>query len=663
MTRPVRFPRKRPVGEFLLLIMLASGCSLATGCGPEPARLTNRTQRLEVLPASASLPPGGSATFVVVGAVTPAVQWTASAGSITSSGFYTAPSALGSYQIQATSGGLTGSATATVVPMGSPPSLYAAATSACASMPLRSTGTIYYFCDCKTGAEAGCVAGNDANAGTSPSAPKRRWWTATQTFNAMNAGDTVALCRGGAWNLDTGIGTCGSSDPGATHDAGTAYLQNTRCAAGASLTDPANTSTCDIRDYAPTWGGTNKPLLAIPSSVTGPTTILGRNGAGTNGVRIMNLEFKGNNRGPRGGTYNDNTGLYWGSCGPTTDADWLVCNNTFSYFAIALHMEENGSTAARMNITGNRVTMSWLDGLLSGPGSNSKIDANFWDNNGCWGSPMGPAHTMYPNGLTGSGVTTNAQIINNEIRYSAATCDEAIISGHNAWNGLNVENNIIDCGANPISGCWAVKLDSGNGSGAGPHFQRNLHMHRNLVYASSVGLSAGQAPGAVIENNVIVMIGGTSDWKRGILMPSEPAHGFDNTSNVTVRNNTIYMPMDDGNGAAVELGWTGEVETGHVLANNTVYTGGSSSTCFVTPLPASGYSFVGTNACYRGTWGTSYDATTHVTADPMFVNAPDDFTPAAGSLLIGAGTAARAPTTDFALRTRANPPAIGAYEP
>ena len=98
---------------------------------------------------------------------------------------------------------------------------------ACATAPLRATGAVYYYCDCGTGAAAGCVAGNDANAGTDPSAPRRTFANARTRFNGMNAGDTVALCRTGAWNENGG------------------GIYNARCRAG---------NTCDFRDYIPSWG-------------------------------------------------------------------------------------------------------------------------------------------------------------------------------------------------------------------------------------------------------------------------------------------------------------------------------------------------------------------------------------------------------------------------
>src|SRR5215510_3828248 len=104
---------------------------------------------------------------------------------------------------------------------GSPPNPVA-----CASEPLRTTGQVTYYCDCQAGAAPGCAAGDDANEGTSPDAPRRTLGDAHARFGSMPAGGTVALCRGGAWNENGGM------------------LENLAC----TVEDP-----CDYRDYVPSW--------------------------------------------------------------------------------------------------------------------------------------------------------------------------------------------------------------------------------------------------------------------------------------------------------------------------------------------------------------------------------------------------------------------------
>ena len=162
----------------------------------------------------------------------------------------------GTYHVIATSqadSSKSDSATVTVAP-GSPPGPQAA----CATAPLRTTGTTYYYCACQTGAGPGCVAGNDANPGTSPSAPRQTLADASARFNSMNGGDTVALCRGGAWNA-------GGSD-----------LSNTLCTAG---------NTCDWRDYTPT-GQTARPRLNVGTAGFS-------HWGGLTAIRFWNMDVRG----------------------------------------------------------------------------------------------------------------------------------------------------------------------------------------------------------------------------------------------------------------------------------------------------------------------------------------------------------------------------------
>ena len=92
------------------------------------------------------------------------------------------------------------------------------------------------------------------------------------------------------------------------------------------------------------------------------------------------------------------------------------------------------------------------------------------------------------------------------------------------------------------------------------------------------------------------------------------------------------------------------------------------------------YSFVDNNNCYVPNVSYSWEATygslaswrTHsgntfdmnsITTNPLFKNAPTDFTPLLGSPLIGAGNNTNKSTLDILGKNRPNPPAIGAFEP
>ena len=597
-------------------------------------------------------------------ALTGVVQWSASAGSISSAGVFTAPVQPGTVRIQATFAGVTGSSTVTVTEGGTTPGAPAAnapprdfynyASSTCANMPLRSTGRVYYFCDCQSGAQSGCVAGRDTNDGASPSTPQQTWSAIISTFNAMNAGDTVALCKGGLWNVPAN-GNCGGQ------------WSNSRCAAGsASLTDPAHPSTCDLRDYQASWGGTARPVLL--ASATGGasaiTRIINRFGSTMSGVRVMNLEFRGNNNGPRGGVYNNSNGISFGSCAPSTDTHWLICNNSFQRLQVGYIPMLNNATQSQFQIWGNRFELNDLNAIMGGPGNYSKIDANFFDNNG--GFTPHPntgnrAHAVYlgapPAGYTG------AAVVNNEFRrsgYAGTTGVSAtgVLQGHDRFTGLVVENNIVDAGPGASPGAWTIDLRA---AGSGPTYYRNTIIRRNWVITSGSGIVLGQSPSSIIENNVIIQSGNSTNQMAAIEAPMDVARSGqdDVANNVTIRNNTIYMTGGNSMSSGVKVGYEG---TGHVIANNVVHR--TVGLCFDTPLAAGAYAFIGNNSCFGGaTWGTSYGGTARITTNPLFTNAPTSFVPATGSPLIRAGTASYAPATDYAARTRPNPPSIGAFEP
>ncbi len=134
-----------------------------------------------ITPSSTSIAAGATVAFSATVSnssnqgVTWSVQEGSAGGSVTSAGSYTAPSTAGTYHVVATSQAdtsKTASATVTVAAAPPPPPPPPAPSSgSCAAEPLRTTGAKYYVCSCDAGAAAGCVAGNDANSGTSPSAP------------------------------------------------------------------------------------------------------------------------------------------------------------------------------------------------------------------------------------------------------------------------------------------------------------------------------------------------------------------------------------------------------------------------------------------------------------------------------------------------------------
>ncbi len=623
MTRPVRLLRWRPVPLLPLLGMLACGSGAA-----EPASAPSR-----IVPAStpAGRSAAGRATRVAL----------APRALLTGPG---APTDTGSQEPRPDRAGPAGVSTAAGLAPGTPAALYAAASSTCAGMPVRSTRVTHHFCDCATGAQAGCVAGDDASAGRTAAAPRRSWARAIITFNSMNAGDTVAFCKGGAWSISTD-----------------ASLHNPRCAAAADMKAAGNTTTCDLRDYAPPWGGTAKPIIRQTAN---DYVFMFQSGT-QRGVRILNLDVRGGGGAP-GGTEH---ALQRGVVFQGENTDFLICNNTFDGLYHAIHlMPDYTPGPARIVIRGNRFTNNSPEGIL-GAANDSVIDANFFDNNGAHNVM---SHSVYLNGQN----LRNFSFVNNEVRRSGGrACQGVILVVHDQFDGLNIENNVIDGGAGVSPGCWGIGVDPGGYPRAG--WYRNLTIRRNRV--ENVGwaaISVASAPSPIIENNIIVS--GMTGSGLGIHVPGVAARTNppdDVTTAARVRNNTIYFPATATGSTGIVVGDIPE-GTNHVVANNAVAFAGTGGSCLSLGLPVTSYAYVDRNLCSgfqrwearRGTraawqaYGRGRFDAASLTSAPQFENAPTGFRPAAGSPLIGSADAAQAPAHDFTLAPRPNPPSIGALE-
>ena len=605
-----------------------------------PPTKSAEVQKFVIEPRAVTVMAGASLTVspYFPSALVTGVQWSATGGTISSTGVYTAPPTPGAYVITATVGGVSSTVTVNVVTSGSPASQYAAASSACAAFPIRSTGTKFYFCDCQSGAQGGCVPGNDANAGTAPTAPKRSFAQVVSRIGSMAAGDTIALCKGGSWTTT-----------------GRNVLQPTQCRAGSTpITDPANSGTCDIRDYAAAWGGTNRPLVTQASD----TLFSFQGGSPDAGIRILNLNLNGSGGGS--GSTEAGTNAIW-LYGPHTD--YFICNNVFDQWGAALNLQSNANGAvSRVAFRGNRVLNGAVFGFL-GAGNDSQLDANFWDDNGVSNKYD---HTIY---VSAHYPTTGMSITNNEILFSATrrnfqgvllpgagtTCQGVQVVVHGALTRLNLENNIVDGGVGAGGGCWGI--GAGSGGYAETEYNDSMTIRRNIVKRTGhTAIILDQAQNSIVENNIVWLDQGEG---TGIALAQSATNTAKDRreSNVTVRNNTVYITsIGNGSGSGIRTWAEG---TGYVVANNSVFFTVPGATCFTT---AGAFDFIGNNACFNGTWGTSLDGTTRVTANPLYTNAPTDFTPQVGSPLNGAGSATRAPATDINLKARPSPPSIGAVE-
>jgi hypothetical protein len=320
----------------------------------------------------------------------------------------------------------------------------------CGKQPLRVSGTTWYFCDCARGAGAGCVPGNDANAGTSPAAPLRTLAGATDRFNAMDAGDTVALCRTGAWDENGG------------------QIHNPLCRAS---------RTCDFRDYVPPWGTAASPRPRINADKANGFVAWHQ---GTyEGYRFWNLDVRHTDRGhpDRDGpkSFFIANASYVDICNVNSEGGYIGVQTT----AASTHVSVRHSTFA--NHGWDALYVESAHGLF---------DSNTFINNGDQTlDPRrgGQAHTLYVACNDRARPCPGVVIRNNSFRTDPdgvngyGQCRGVMLILRGFIPGLLVENNLF-VGSGPY-GCGAI-------STSGSYAYTEIHdasIRRNRVFWGAGG--------------------------------------------------------------------------------------------------------------------------------------------------------------------------------
>ena len=533
------------------------------------------------------------------------------------------------------------------------PSSIAAVQATYVAMPVR--GTPHYFCDCGTGHVAGCIAGSDSNDGLTTSTPKQTFASAISTLNALTTTGTVALCKGGAFNVASSV-----------------YPSNSHCTAG---------NTCfDLREFTPTtFTATAKPI--INDSL--PTSRELFNFTNTGGFRFMNLRLQGRSDAEGAFIYINAHDITFG-------------NVEMDGFALAFYIADSNDN--NITLTGSTITNSYSMGEL-GVGSNTNLNYNYWNNNG---GDSDRDHTIYISSqVAAGGGVTNVNVIGNYITgaHNAAgdanaPCNGTMIVGHGGITNLNItDNTLVQTAARTTGSCYGIGLDDGGYWPTYDTYFRNTVIARNTVInGGAVPITVASCPSCLIEDNLVIQ-----DWSwgpgyavAGIGAGDEAAAagGHDDSNNaITFRNNTIWYGPTSNGGVLAGIA-IGTVEgTGYVFANNTItYTASSANqgvNCFDIGRGFANVSFMNNNHCnatsVTAVWEKTHGATRYawqtyssgldsasITSAPDFVNATSstgyDFHPNTGSPLLGKGFNANAPTVDLSGTSFFNPPAIGAYE-
>ncbi|MCA9932622.1 MAG: right-handed parallel beta-helix repeat-containing protein [Ardenticatenaceae bacterium] len=497
--------------------------------------------------------------------------------------------------------------------------------------------TTYYVCDCQPGADGDCVAGSDANTGTSPSAPWQTYDKARTVFNStIQAGDEIRFCDGGFFDLG----------------GGNAMWFTQACTA---------VQPCTVANYTPPWASGNEGLPILSRPIDDHAFDLSNPGdaLSSGGFIFQNLDLR----------CPGCTGA-WGFLLYNDVNDLVIDNVRMDGFGIGIHLAGANPCSSsdplcdgqndHITISNVRITNGDHMGILGGA-NDLLIENSYFENNG--GGTVFD-HNIYVS--SGTGIT----IRNNELYRSSldgsGSCNGTSLVGHGVMTDLLIEGNVVreDVGK-ATQACWGIAITPAYGSA---EVFTNVTIRGNRVEnVGNMAIGTGSCLNCTIENNVIV-----NQQAFGVTAVSVPAQspqaGDAISSNLVVRNNSIAVTT----GIAIEV----SSGSGHTIVSNAIQATASDSNwnCLHMPLAASSYNAIDYNVCGFDTgkwaldvgdlaawqsqgWGANSQA-----ADPGFASSSNLRPSTETAVLIKSGHPTLSSPTDFDGNVRAAPPAAGAYE-
>jgi len=341
---------------------------------------------------------------------------------------------------------------------------------------------VLYFSDCQSGASAGCVPGNNANAGTSASAPKQN--LSGISLNSLPAGTQLLFARGGAWS--SGVGG----------------LRNLNATPTAPLV---------FATYTPSWGGTARALWRGAIDVGGQYQQTTWHG----GYTFRGLKLDGN-----------------GSSGMGVFVHSSVRNITFedmevTRFRTGIEVQQAGSGVTDVVVRNSLVHRNTEQGFF-GYANNLTLEGNTFEANN-------PSGSVFFHGTYIGGHGTNLRVVGNTYRNNSVvngTCLGGNLTVHGQWEGGLIENNTVEVPASQMS-CYGISTNPGYSTA---EWMRNFTIRANRVINTGCGVCSSSVPGVTIENNVVWP--GTSSG-TGIAAGENQADTGDLRSSGVVRNNTF----------------------------------------------------------------------------------------------------------------------------
>jgi len=426
----------------------------------------------------------------------------------------------------------------------------------------EAAATTFHVCDCAPGADQQCAAGSDAATGVSAESPWRSYERARSAWAGLAAGDSIAFCRGGAFNT-------GASS----------RWVNANCRADAA---------CTISAYAPPWGDGDEARPRI-TQTAGSAFAFDDTGTAEHeeGYVVQDLELVCT------ACVDNQAGIFL-----YNDIDDVLLQRlSISGFGIGVYAAgSNGCTPqapgcdlvnARVSLLDSEIRGNLYHGFLGAAEDLTIADNRFEAN----GSEAVLEHNIY---LTGRVARVN--VLRNDLYRSAALvtgrCRGSSLVAHGWIDDLRVEANHIheDIGAADPS-CWGIDITPG--SNAEERFLRAVVRGNRVTNVGTAGIALAACVDCVVENNIIVHA-----QPHAIIAVRAPASAFgagDATLQaLIVRNNSIHTSTPNSIGISI-----GDQGTAHIIVGNAIESAATTGfwACLALNLATTAYAAVDSNVC------------------------------------------------------------------
>ncbi|MCG7913290.1 MAG: right-handed parallel beta-helix repeat-containing protein [Candidatus Thiodiazotropha weberae] len=475
---------------------------------------------------------------------------------------------------------------------------------------------VIHLCDCQSGAVTDCTPGDDANLGSALS-PKRSIMAAIAAFNA---GSDLAFCRGGVWHSDTAL-----------------QLSASGCRSG---------TPCTLQDYGDSVQARPTIRITQAGNVDGMVFDPSDDQLSWQGIQIHNLQLSKQSRDGEG------FGLFLFR---NLNQVVMQCLEVDG-FGIGVYLNSNDLESGDITLSDSHIHDNGVMGWLGGT-HRTRLERNRFHNNG-WLNASALQHNVYLSQMKSDGVVRGNWLSDSALDMNDQCVGTSLVAHNDNTVDLLIENNLIE-ERNPSPGCWGLTVDA---AGSTTESHQRAVIRGNLVRnVGNLAIGVASCVDCIIENNIVVqtLIGGAT----GIASPNRSTAAPDlDVSGTVVRNNSVYF----GGAASGRAYYVGERGGDYVVTNNIGYFANpqSGDSCYDFDLSADAYQLVNSNLCF----GASFDSGTSgldgmaSSADPGFLDAPDDLRLESDSAARDRGTTLSVPTTDMLGNPRDATPDLGAYE-